>query len=169
MDKRSIDEIDEIPAPCMEADALHDALREWRYACDTRYNLQKYGSMSERSYTAMYDRHLKFVEEVREGRQVIRRPSRPEGRLSLKKLREYERQINAYLKHHGCTRFMEVKHGNSYYSLYELTPEQYAWRLKPVWGRGDSGVARTFAYGLSARECMHAMESLRDRVLSEVV
>lgn len=118
MDKRSIDEI---PVPCLEAEVLHDALREWRYACDTRYGLQKRAP----EYTAMYERHLALVDEVRNGVlvrcNVVEYPHRPEGRLSRKKLVDYAKRINKYLAYNGCKLFCEVQNNYEYYQVADLS------------------------------------------------
>jgi hypothetical protein len=77
------------------------------------------------------------------------RPTRPEGRLSLAKLRAYAAEINRSLREHNASTFVEVRAEYGYYVLANLTPAQYAFRLGE--SREESGISGHFRRGLSAK------------------
>lgn len=80
----------------------------------------------------------------------------PTGRMSANKLRDFATTINEELKKIDSPVFCRVQNRNFYYAVDLLTPDQYAFR-SGVTGANDSGVARVYQCGLSAKDARQAL------------
>lgn len=92
--------------------------------------------------------------------------ARPQGRLSAKKVREFADVLNAELQKQGAKRFIEIGQRYNYYAVDELGVEHFAWRQGDNTGR--SGIARTFAAGLTAAQCVDSAQEFYYQAMNEV-
>ena len=80
----------------------------------------------------------------------------PLGRLSAKKLCTMANELNAMLSEVNAKHYIEVGQRYNYYAVDVLTTKQHDYRNGDK-TPGNSGIARTYDSGLTARQCQDAM------------